>query len=66
MGTYGGVTADADINAYSQADLQDLTEAGIGEGMRSAVVWVALIVLIIVVAFLIKKGKSAIKSTGAR
>jgi len=65
MGTYGGVSADADINSYTQGDLQDLTEAGIGDGMRSAVVWVALVVLIVVVTFLIAKGKKAIKSTGA-
>lgn len=64
MGEYGGVASDPDINKYSQKDLQELTESGIGEGMRASVVWVALIVLIIVVTFLIIKGRKAIKSTG--
>jgi len=65
MGDYVGVASDPDINEYTQQDHQDLVEAGIGEGLRSFVVWIALIVLIIVVSYLIVKGKKAVKSTGA-
>lgn len=64
MGTYGGVANDQDINKYDQDDLQDLTESGIGEGLRSAVVWVGLIVLILVVTFIIVRGKKALKGSG--
>lgn len=61
MGTYEGVENDPDINKFTQSDIQDLTESGIGEGLRSAVVWIGLIVLVIVIGFLIARSKKAIK-----
>ena len=53
MGTYGGVAADGDINAYSQTDLKDLAQAGIGTGFKETVVWISLIVLMVIISLVI-------------
>ncbi len=66
MGTYDGVANDPDINKFSQADLQDLTESGVGEGLRGLVVWIPLIVLVLVLTFLIVKGKLAGRKASGR
>lgn len=62
MGTYGGVANDPDINKYSTSDIQDLTESGMGEGLRSAIIWIGIIVLIVVVSWLVMKVKKLLKS----
>ncbi len=59
MGTYPGVSNDPDINSFTQSDIQDLTEAGVGEGLRGVIVWIPLIVLILVISFLIVRAQMA-------
>lgn len=66
MGTYQGVANDPDINQFTQSDLQDLTESGVGEGMRGFVVWIPLIVLILVLTFLVVKAKGGLRKAGGR
>ncbi len=46
---------DSDVNKYSQTDIQDLSESGIGEGTREVVVWIAFIVLVFVAIFVMRK-----------
>lgn len=55
------ITLDPDINKYSQKDMEDLTESGIGEAIREFAIWVGFIVLVFVIIFLIFKGKDALK-----
>ncbi len=52
MGTYAGVENDPDINKFEQADIQDLAESGVGEGLRGFIIWIPLIVLVVVLIWL--------------
>ena len=45
------ITTDPDVNSYTQSNIQDLTQSGIGEGLRTFVVWIPVIVIMLIVLF---------------
>lgn len=55
---------DADLNKYETDDIEDLTLANIGEFGRAVAVFMALIVLLLVIGFIIKWIKTQKKTTG--
>ena len=55
------IANDGDIDSYNQGDMEDLTESGIGTGLRQTILWIGTAVFFIVISGLLVYGATKIK-----
>ncbi len=53
---------DEDVNSYTQADIQDLAESGVGEGERTFIILIGSIITVLILIFVAIKIKEVKKA----